>query len=117
MRLEKYGNGKVGQATLITSIMFQGNQALLWEQAAAVGSSSSCHKVVSVILTTTIPDRHTDAGSQIHSCKLCDKGVDITFVAVRGQRDPNASSTCTADNILTTESLRNCLYVFAGLAQ
>src|SRR5271167_35486 len=48
------------------------------------------------------------------SCKCFDKGVDITFVVVRGERDPNASATCTAHNIVTTKSFHNCLYAFAS---
>ena len=59
--------------------------------------------------------------SKIHperaSCKCFDKGVDITFVVVRGERDPNASATCTAHNIVTTKSFHNCLYAFARVAQ
>ena len=46
----------------------------------------------------------TRVSSRTFSCKCFDKGVDITCVVVRGERDPNASATCTAHNIVTTKS-------------
>ena len=55
--------------------------------------------------------------SRTCSCKCFDKGVHITFIVVRGERDPNASATCTAHNILTTQSVDNRLYAFASLDQ
>jgi len=69
------------------------------------------------LITSTIPDRHTDAGSRTCSCKSFDKGVNITFIVVRGERDPNASATCSAHNIVTTKSFHNCLCAFARAAQ
>jgi hypothetical protein len=51
------------------------------------------------------------------SCKCFDKSVDITCVVVRGERDPNASATYTAHNIMTTKTFYNCLYAFARVSQ
>ena len=59
------------------------------------------------LITSAIPDRNTDAGSRTCSCKRFDKGVNITFIVVRGERDPNASATCSAHNIVTTKSFHH----------
>ena len=57
------------------------------------------------------------SSSRLGSCKCFDKGVDITCVVVRCERDPNASATYTAHNIMTTKTFYNCLYVFARVSQ
>jgi hypothetical protein len=57
------------------------------------------------------------SSSRLGSCKCFDKGVDITCVVVRRERDPNASATYTAHNIMTTKTFYNCLYAFARVSQ
>src|SRR6266436_1393681 len=57
------------------------------------------------------------SSSRPESCKYFDKSVDITCVVVRGERNPNASATYTAHNIMTTKTFYNCLYAFARVSQ
>jgi hypothetical protein len=57
------------------------------------------------------------SSSRRGSCKCFDKSGDITCVVVRGERDPNASATYTAHNIMTTKTFYNCLYAFARVSQ
>ena len=57
------------------------------------------------------------SSSRPGSCKCFDKSVDITCVVVRGERDPNASATYAAHNIMITKTFYNCLYTFARVSQ
>jgi len=57
------------------------------------------------------------SSSRLDSCKRFDKSVDITCVVVRGERDPNASATYAAHNIMITKTSYNHLYTFARVSQ
>ena len=57
------------------------------------------------------------SSSRPDSCKRFDQSVDITCVVVRGERDPNASATYTAHNIMTTKTFYNGLCAFARVSQ
>ena len=57
------------------------------------------------------------SSSRPGSCKCFDKSVDITCVVVKGERDPNASATYSAHNIMTTKAFHHCLYAFVRVSQ
>jgi hypothetical protein len=57
------------------------------------------------------------SSSRPGSRKCFDKSVDITCVVIRGERDPNASATYPAHNIMTTKIFYNCLHAFVRVSQ